>query len=234
MVFCGAFGGGSKWDKHLIGWRELSSIYKEREISSDVCWVAALRWNFNRCAKTAKTCTKNINYGGWTIHWRSASGEKQKISTHFLLGETFGGRLFMPQKPRRRQKRVTEYRCVQTAASRPQQLKIYVQSSDAEQTFSTHSTSSKTTEAVLFSIPRNALSALTPECVPHSRSRRPQVQVWIAFVFTGVSFSCSCVCFIHRIVLRFLSWMLRSDFIALRSKKMGTKSSPDDNEEVLQ
>ena len=42
------------------------------------------------------------------------------------------------------------------------------------------------------------------------------------------------VCFIHRIVLRFLSQLLRSDFITLRSKKMGTKSSPDDDEEVLQ
>ena len=63
----------------------------------------------------------------------------------------------------------------------------------------------KTTDTVLSSIPHDALSTLTPECVPHWRSRRTKVQVWIAFGFTGLSFSSSCICFIHRIVLRFLS-----------------------------
>ena len=39
--------------------------------------------------------------------------------------------------------------------------------------------------------PSRRRSTLTPEYVPHWRSRRTQVQVWIAFVFTGLSFSCS-------------------------------------------
>ena len=65
---------------------------------------------------------------------------KQKISTHLLLGETIG-RLVMSQKvSQRRPEQVTEGKWVPTVASRPRQLWIYVQSFDAEGTFSTRST----------------------------------------------------------------------------------------------
>ena len=91
----------------------------------------------------------------------------------------------------------------------------------------------KTTDAVLSSIPRNALSTLTPECVPHWRSRRTQVQVWIAFDFTGRSFSCSCI--VSSTVLYSVSCRRLYGVTSLFSEaKMGTKSSPDDDEEVLQ
>ena len=93
----------------------------------------------------------------------------------------------------------------------------------------------KTTDALLSWITRDAFSALTPECVPHSRSRWPQVQVWIAFVFTRLSFSCNCVCFIYRNVpascRRFYEV---TSLLWAKKKKTGTKSLPDDDKEVLQ
>ena len=53
--------------------------------------------------------------------------------------------------------------------------------------------------------------------------------VWITVDFTGLSFTCNCVsAFIHRIVLWFFVIDQRSDFITLWSKKLGTKSSPND------
>ena len=141
----------------------------------------------------------------WTGQ-RSASGEKQKISTHLLLGETLRGRLVMSKKSLNavKNKQLNDNACKQWQVVRDSCRST---STCSRSTLSEVSprTRHKTTDAVLSSIPRDALSALTPECVPHSRSRRPQVQVGIAFVFTGLRFSCSCVCFIHRIVLRFLS-----------------------------
>ena len=48
------------------GWHELSSSSEERGISTT--FVGWLLCDFNCCAKTAKTCRKNTNNGGWTIH----------------------------------------------------------------------------------------------------------------------------------------------------------------------
>ena len=96
----------------------------------------------------------------------------------------------------------------------------------------------KTTDAVLSSIPCEALSALTPECVPHWRSRRTQVEVWIAFVFTGRWASAAAASVLSTVLYsascRSLLWSDFITMISLRSKKMGTKPSPDDDEEVPQ
>ena len=54
-VFCCAFG-GSKYSKHRIGWRELSSVSEKRGILTT--FVRWLLCNFNHCAKTAKNCRK--------------------------------------------------------------------------------------------------------------------------------------------------------------------------------
>ena len=76
----------------------------------------------------------------------SASGEKQKLSNSLLLGET--STIFrvlgdVPKASQCRQDCVTEQRCVQAMASPPWRLCIYVQSFNAEGTFSTHLTSSE-------------------------------------------------------------------------------------------
>ena len=81
------------------GWRDLSSIYEERGISTT--FVGWLLCDFNRCPKLRKFVEKNTNNGEWTVSstgQRSASGEKQNISTHLLLWETLRGRLVSSKK----------------------------------------------------------------------------------------------------------------------------------------
>ena len=83
------------------GWRELSSIYEERRISTT--FVGWLLCDFNRCPKLRKFVEKiqtmvNERSIIGDRGQRSASGEKQNISTHLLLGETLRGRLVMSKK----------------------------------------------------------------------------------------------------------------------------------------
>ena len=95
----------------------------------------------------------------------------------------------------------------------------------------------KTTDAVLSSIPREALSALTPECFPHStgeaggyKSKSGSLSFspdWAsasaASVSSTVLYSAACRSCVYGVTS-----------LLCEAEKMGTKSSPDDNEEVLQ
>ena len=80
------------------GWRELSSVSEERRIST----------TFVGCCSATSIAARKLQIFVEKIQWwmndpsmcqRSASGEKQKISTHLLQGETFRGCLVIPQKP---------------------------------------------------------------------------------------------------------------------------------------
>ena len=191
----------------------------------DVCWVAALR--LQSLPETAKCGRKNTNNGEWTIHRRGKEAQVAKNKIFPLTccwGRHLEGARSCP-KSLSTPSRTSNWRKMRANPSRKSTATVVDLRAVVRRwvNFLHALDIIKTTDAVLSSIPREALSALTPECVPHWRSWRTQVQVWIAFVFTGLSFSCSCVCFIHRIVLRFLSLLLRSDFITLRSKKSGNK-----------
>ena len=83
----------------------------------------------------------------------------------------------------------------------------------------------KTTDAVLSLIPHDALSTLTPECVPKSGSllfSSIRASAAVASVSSTILHSPSCRKFYG--VTSLLS----------TAKKIGTKSSPEDDEEVVQ
>ena len=191
----------------LKGWRELSLIYEERGISTT--FVGWLLCDFNRCPKLRKFVEKiQTMVNERSIHGAKKRKWRKTRDFHSLVagGDTGLEGAWSCQKSLSTPSRTSNWRkmCANsgkstaTVVDRRAVVRCWVNFLHALDII-------KTTDAILSSIPREALSALTPECVPHWRSRRTQVQVWIAFVFTGLSFSCSCVCFIYRIVLRFLS-----------------------------
>ena len=165
---------------------------------------------------------------------RSASGEKQKISTHLLLGRHLEG-VWSCSKSLSTPSRTSNWRKMRANSGKSTAQVVDLRAVVRRWVNFLHALDIiKTTDAVLSSIPREALSALTPECVPHRRSRRTQVQVWIAFVSpdwasaaaasvsSTVLYSASCRSF-HGVTS-----------LLCEARKMGTKSSPDDVEEVLQ
>ena len=177
--------------------------------------------------ETAKICRKYTNNGEWTIHRRGKEAQVAK-NKRFPLTCCRGRHLegaWSCSKSLSKPSRTSNWRKMRANSGKSTATVVDLRAVVRRWVNFLHALDIiKTTDAVLSSIPREALSALTPECLPRWRSRRIQVPVWIAFVFTGLSFSCSCVCFIHRIVLCFLSWLcLRSDFITLRSRKNGNK-----------
>ena len=201
----------------LKGWRELSLIYEERGISTT--FVGWLLCDFNRCPKLRKFVEKMQTM----VNERSINGAKEaqvaknkRFPLTCCWGRHLEGAWSCPKSlstPSRtsnwRKMCANSGKSTATVVDLRAVVRCWVNLGGSVHyplvNFLHALDIIKTTNAVLSSIPREALSALTPECVPHWRSRRTQVQVWIAFVFTGLSFSCSCVCFIHRIVLRFLS-----------------------------
>ena len=81
-----------------------------------------------------------------------------------------------PKASQRHQEHVTEWRCVQTAESCPRQLYRYLRAVLWCWANFLHALDIiKTTDAVLPSIPRDALSLLTPECVPHLAATSPSL-----------------------------------------------------------
>ena len=107
------------------GWRELSSIYEERGISTT--FVGWLLCDFNRCPKLRNS--KFVEKIQTMVNDRSIDGAKKRKWRktklfHSLVagGDTKRalGHVQRVSQPRREQ--VTEGKCVQTVASRPRQL----------------------------------------------------------------------------------------------------------------
>ena len=167
---------------------------------------------------------------------RSASGEKQKISTHLLLGETLRGRLVLSKSlstPSRtsnwRKMCANSGKSTATVVDLRAVVRCWVNFLHALDII-------KTTDAVLSSIPRESLSALTPECVPHWRSRRTQVPSLDRFRFHRTELQLQLRLFhppycTPLLVVASAEWL---HYFAKQKKKMGAKSSPDEDEEVLQ
>ena len=167
---------------------------------------------------------------GLSTGQRSASGQKQKIFTHLLLEETLWGHLSCPKRLSTPSRASKWMKCVQTVATRPRQLQIYVQSFEAEWSLSTYLTQSKKqTQSCLRSLathPSHWLCVFPTREAGGHKSKSGSLSFspdWAsgaaaASVSSTVLYSASC----------------RSFYITLISKKMGTNSSPNDDEEVLQ
>ena len=150
----------------------------------DVCWVAALR--LQPLPETVKICRKIQSM----VNERSIDGakkrkwRKRKYFHSLVAGVRHLEGAWSCPKSLSMPSRTSNWRkmCANSGKSTATVVDLRACRSTLSE-LSPRARHNQNNSAVLSSIPREALSALTPECVPHWRSRRTQVQVLIAFVY---------------------------------------------------